>query len=482
MTHADIKTLMSPVDRAWLQMDEPGNPMVLSALFQLDGPVDAAEFQKALVERLLLYPRFRQRVTGAGSTSCWQDAPDLDFGYHVQVRRLPERDFERQLHKAVSAEVSRDLDEDRPLWRLLLFPHPGGPITVLFRAHHAMADGIALVTLLIDSTDSGVGRSARHKLRRHGASPHGGPLGQVIDRLELLNRGLGSLAPYLREIRQPRRFLQRLHQGRATLAAIGHMLGVPDNRPAPLGRPLSGHRIVAWLDGLPFAPVRTLAHRLDVRVNDVFLSLLAGAFGRVLRQDITPWDEGQELRISIPVNLRRGRGRELGNQFGLVLLDLPIGLSDPSQRLRLVAQRMAVLKASLQARVTLFGLAAAGYLPVPLEKKLVGMVSAKAVAVVSNLPGPKRHVRIAGARLRNLVFWPPQAGGIGVGVSFFTYAGEMSIGISADRALLPNPQRLLDAMQEELRLLHGGGRARTGSHAARARSVHGHNSEVSDRA
>ena len=102
----------------------------------------------------------------------------------------------------------------------------------------------------------------------------------------------------------------------------------------------------------------------------------------------------------------------------------------------------------------LFGLAAAGHLPVPLESRLVCLIGAKSAAVVSNLPGPHRHVRIAGACMRSLAFWPPQAGGIGLGVSFFTYAGTLSVGLSADRGRVPNPQLLLDAIGEEMAALH----------------------------
>jgi diacylglycerol O-acyltransferase len=218
---------------------------------------------------------------------------------------------------------------------------------------------------------------------------------------------------------------------------------------------------VAWTDGIPFAPVRRLAHELDMRVNDIFMSLLAGAFGRLL-PDVS------DLRVSIPVNLRNGRGRDLGNQFGLVLLDLPIGVRDPLQRLHLISERMAFLKASLEAKVTLFGLAAAGHLPMPLEKRLVSLLGARSSAVVSNLPGPRRHVTLAGARMRNLVFWPPQAGGIGIGVSFFTYAGEFSIGVCADRNLLSSPSRLVAAMREELHLLCRHGRGKAGVHGRAA--------------
>lgn len=439
---------MDPVDRAWLEMDEPGNPMVISAVLQLEGPVDAAGLQRQLVQRLLRYPRFHQVVEGDGAAACWTCCDDLDFSYHVRVQRLPTKDHERHLRKAVSEEVSRDLDRARPLWRLLLFPRPGHPVTVLFRVHHALADGIALVSLLVDSTDAGLLRVAAPHSTHNGRHAHTGPLGKVIDRLEGFNDGLLRMDAVRDELRHPRQLLRRLRQGRAALGAVRRLLSLPDNRPEALRQGLSGHRRVTWADDLSFAPLRRSARRQGVRVNDLFMAALTGALRSELSR--TGGAPAQDLRVSIPVNLRRGRGRELGNQFGLVLLDLPVGAADAAERLGTVARRMQQLKRSLEAKVTLLGLAAAGHLPVPLERRVVGMIGTRSAAVVSNLPGPPRPVHIAGARLRNLVFWPPQAGGMGIGISFFTYAGKLSIGISADRRLLPNPESLLASLRKEL--------------------------------
>ena len=441
---------ISAVDRAWLEMDEPCNPMVISAIFQLEGPVDAAALQKIMVERLLRYPRFRQRVDYSQGAPLWVYEKDLDYRYHVHVRRLPQSAGERELRKAISAEVSRELDHARPLWRLLLFPNASGPVTVLFRAHHSLADGIALVTLLIDSTDSGFQRAPELPGAEAAVFRRSGPLGGVIDALELANEGLIKLRALARSRSGRRQLISQYQQGRDAIAAVRSVLALPENNPPQLRQPLSGRRGVAWADDLPLPALRRQAKLLGVRVNDLLMAGLAGAFGRQLHHTSTELAPEQNLRISVPVNLRSGKGRAMGNHFGLVLLDLPVGEPDAAQRLRLVAQRMNELKESPQARATMLGLAAAGHLPVPLERKLVGRIGAKSVAVCSSLPGPKRQVRIAGARMRNLVFWPPQSGGIGIGLSFFSYAGQLSFGISADLALLPHPRGLLEAFRAEL--------------------------------
>ncbi|HZR35247.1 MAG TPA: wax ester/triacylglycerol synthase family O-acyltransferase [Nevskia sp.] len=458
MKHATTGEPLGAVDRAWLEMDTPCNPMVISAIFQLEGPVDAAHLQKVMVERLLRYPRFRQRIDHSQGQPRWVDEKDLDYRYHVHVRRLPRPQGgggagERELRKAISAEVSRELDHARPLWRLLLFPSASGPVTVLFRAHHALADGIALVTLLIDSTDSGFQRAPATLPAAEPVQSTAGPLGGLIDALGLVNSGLVRLRALARSRAGRIELVRHYQQGRDAIAAVRNVLALPEDNPPQLRKPLSGRRGVAWADDLPLDPLRRQARLLGVRVNDLLMAALAGAFARQLHHTSAALPLDQNLRISVPVNLRSGKGRQLGNHFGLVLLDLPVGEPDPAQRLRTVARRMNQLKESPQAHATMLGLAAASHLPVPFERRLVSRIGAKSVAVVSSLPGPKRHVRIAGARMRNLVFWPPQSGGIGLGLSFFSYAGQLSFGISADLALLPHPRGLLEAFRGELELL-----------------------------
>jgi len=445
---------MSAVDRAWLEMDDPHNPMIVSAIFQLEGPVDAARLQKVMVERLLRYPRFRQCVDRTFRIPRWIEEADLDYRYHVHVRRLPRGASVAELRKAISSELSHELDMSQPLWRLILFPCPTGPVTVLFRAHHALADGIALVTLLIDSTDKGFLRAPAPPENGVEHRPHPGPLGGLVDRLTAVNEGLIKLSAMTRNKAGRAQLRQQLNEGRDAVAGVRRVLALPEAHPAALRQPLSGRKAVTWISDLPLLPLRQQAKRLNVRVNDLLMTALSGALGRQLwdKSETTP-GEAQDLRISVPVNLRSGKGRELGNQFGLVLLDLPIGVEPPDERLRIVAQRMCDLKNSSEARATMLGLSAAGHLPMPLERRLVGRISAKSVAVVSSLPGPKNHVRIANARMTSLVFWPPQSGEIGVGISFFTYAGQVSVGVSVDTGLQLNPRKLIDAFRREIEVL-----------------------------
>lgn len=441
------REVMSAVDRAWLEMDDPHNPMVVSSVLELSDVDDVEGLVRHVVANLLRYRRFSQRVDARRAPPVWCDDGDLLLSYHVRIFHLAEDTPAHDIAHAVARELAHPLDRLLPLWRMTLFVRTDGRVTLLFRAHHAIADGIALMGVLMSCTDSAP-RHARSEQHHR-------------DLLERMSVRLGKTTAQLRRIGallfdgvHRRQYVDaQLRAGREALAAVGRVLALPENNPQSLRRPLCGQRRVAWLDDLPFAPIRRRAHALQVKINDLFLAALAGAFGCHLRETEGRLDSDQNLRISIPVNLRSADDGELGNCFGLVLLDLPVGVSDWRERLRIVARRMQELKNSPEAKAVLVGLAAAGHMPVSWEKSLVRLLAGKAAAVVSNLPGPRHAVRVAGARLDKLVFWPPQTGGIGIGISLFSYAGRVTVGVSADSAQLADPAGLVHAFKAEMELM-----------------------------
>lgn len=469
---------MSSIDRAWLEMDEPNNPMVVAAILEFEQVADAQALARGLVERLLREPRFRQRVVASQLGYLWLEDDELHMGYHVQIRQLPAGITATALCAAVATELSYGLDRALPLWRINLFQHGDRHVTLLFRAHHAIADGIAMMQMLLQLSAEGEVRETP------GPTPkHHGPLAGFIQGLETVNSALENLTGFVvDDLRHPGQFSRQLRDFQRTLAAVGRIVTLPDDNPRRFRTAPGGHRAVAWTSGLPFAAVRDFAKSQSVTINDVFLTALTGAFGRYLRATDGQVPEQQNLRVSVPVNLRVDGDHEPGNHFGLVLVDLPVGLEGWHARLDVIADRMLALKRSPEARSILIALAAAGHLPAGAEKRLVSLVGNKAAAVVSNLPGPRRALTLGGARLSNLVFWPPQAARVGIGVGLLSYAGHVTVGISADTAQIANPQKIIDGFCAELEnmlgrapLIRAAGPRRRKSHPSAARPRKGAN-------
>jgi diacylglycerol O-acyltransferase len=215
----------------------------------------------------------------------------------------------------------------------------------------------------------------------------------------------------------------------------------PDPRTC-LSRTLSGTRRVAFSRPLPLADLRDRARRLGATVNELLIAAVAGALREVL---VAAGDAPADVRALVPVNLRDrlpDAGTPLGNRFGLVFLQLPVGAADAAERLALVRARTAELKRSADAVVTWAVLAAVGHLPA-LEQLVIEFFARKASLVVTNVPGPRAPLHLAGREIGQIMFNVPHPGTLGLGVSVLSYAGGVTIGARADAAPMPDPGALV---------------------------------------
>jgi hypothetical protein len=126
-----------------------------------------------------------------------------------------------------------------------------------------------------------------------------------------------------------------------------------------------------------------------------------------------------------------------------VFLDLPIGIENPIERLYAVRANMAALKGSYQPVLALGLLAAMGAGPKVLQDQLLSAMARNATAVMTNVPGPQQPLYIAGGKIETLMFWVPQSGDIGMGVSILSYNSQVQFGLITDRALCPDPERVI---------------------------------------
>jgi hypothetical protein len=183
------------------------------------------------------------------------------------------------------------------------------------------------------------------------------------------------------------------------------------------------------------------------------MAALAGALRRYLLAH-GPLARTLQVRGVIPVNLRRAsEAHELGNRFGLVFLQLPLGVGSARARLVEVRRRMRALKESPGAAAIFELLWLMGRAPRPLFDAVIDLFATKATAVVTNVIGPREPLWILGSKLRQAMFWVPCAGHLGLGVSLLSYAGQVWVGVHTDVGLIPDPQAIVSAFEEELEAL-----------------------------
>ena len=204
---------------------------------------------------------------------------------------------------------------------------------------------------------------------------------------------------------------------------------------------------------MPLERVKAIGKALGCSINDVLLSCVAGAIGQYL-SDRGEDPEGKEIRAMVPVNLRPlEKAWQLGNRFGLVPLVLPIGISNPVDRVYAVRARMAELKGSYQPLLAFAVLSMTGLFVKPVQDLVLNMFAKKATAVMTNVPGPAKPLKFVGSTLRQTMFWVPASGNIGMGVSILSYGGGGQFGQITDHALCPEPQEIIDRFEPEFEKL-----------------------------
>ena len=206
---------------------------------------------------------------------------------------------------------------------------------------------------------------------------------------------------------------------------------------------LSVRKNVAWAKSIDLGKVKAIAYATGTTVNDVLISNLAGALREYMLK-IGENPNNLTIRATVPVNLRPlEHAKNLGNHFGLVFLKLPIFESNPLRRLSYVHEEMNELKKSKQAIVSFGLLSAIGMAPAKIQNLLLEQFSQKATTVLTNVPGPQVPLYISGTRVRKIMFWVPQNGTIGMGISILSYNAKVEFGLIVDKNLVSDPENVI---------------------------------------
>jgi len=207
---------------------------------------------------------------------------------------------------------------------------------------------------------------------------------------------------------------------------------------------------VSWSEPLSLAEVKQIAHSHKATVNDVLLAAVAGALRGYL---VSRGQQPREIRAIVPYNLRpldEPVPPELGNRFGLVFLALPVDRARRRERLAELKRRMDEIKRSPEGPVSYAVLESAGLAPAAVENLVVDLFSAKASAVMTNVPGPPKQVYLAGTPLRSVLVWAPTGGSVSTSVSIFSYRGGVTIGLLVHASLVPDPRSIVTRLHREL--------------------------------
>ena len=235
--------------------------------------------------------------------------------------------------------------------------------------------------------------------------------------------------------------------GVATL--VTELLKSP-NPQSPMKGEFHLQKRVAWSAPVSLADVKAIGQHAGAKVNDVLVAGMTGALRSYLAGRGVDVD-GTHMRAMVPVDLRpRGRGLDLGNDFGLVILELAVDTDDPTERLQKTKASMDALKRSPEAVAirTLFGIFGRG--PKLIEDVAVDLFASKASVVMTNVAGPLLTQYLAGVAIDRMMFWVPHPGRqLGMGISILSYDGWASLAVIADAHLIPDPEVITEAFNRE---------------------------------
>lgn len=421
----EIPELMSAVDTAWLRMEREKNQMTITGVIYLEPAPDFDKLLDVLKERLLVYDRFKKKIIWMGETPCWVEDKSFDIRNHVFEFDLQSEYKTTELDSFIGDLMSQSMDFGKPLWELYLIPETSRGSAIVAKLHHAIADGIALVSILLSLAT----------IRPDG--PFFDPASEYPARDRNHEKGFRSGLQFL------------FSEAKMVFNSLAKFLTMPSDTATQVKGPLQIRKKAAWSKALPLDKIKKCAADYNATINDLLLWFTCNALREYLL-DLDQLNKHANIRIILPVNLRKKTDTDkLGNKFGLIFLTLPIGEEDSVMRLRNIQKQMRNIKNSREALVAYGVLALLGRAPETFKEFVVNFLSSKCSAVITNVPGPRKELFIAGSSMKEIMFWVPKSGKLGLGISLISYNNKVMLGLAADTGRVENPSEIIKIFERQ---------------------------------
>ncbi|HUN93626.1 MAG TPA: wax ester/triacylglycerol synthase family O-acyltransferase [Burkholderiaceae bacterium] len=449
---------MSAVDAAWYHMDGPSNLAMVTGLMVTKEPLDFKKVRAIYRERIVRFDRFRQRVVESGfpiATPHWVDMPHFDVDQHIHHLTLPAPHDEAALNALIVDIASTPLDREQPLWQVHIVDNVDGGSAVFTRFHHCIADGTAMMHViqhLFDPAPGPVRKSGAPAAATAAGRPaRGGLLTSAFDAIEgAARRTWAAAGVAVDAVAHPRPAIEKAALVlRGAEALLTELVKWPDPK-SPFKGEFGMRKHVAWSKPVAIKDVKEVGARSGAKVNDVLVAAMTGALRTYLRRRGVDVDH-TTVRAMVPVDLRPPeRAGELGNDFGLVILDLAVSKARAATRLALTQARMDALKRSPEPIAMRFLFEIFGRGPKAVEDVANDIFGSKASLVMTNVAGPKEPLFLAGVPIERMMFWVPHPGRqLGMGISIMSYRGMASLAVIADARLVPDPEKITEEFDRE---------------------------------
>ncbi len=500
---------LSTLDASFAFMETKASPMHIGSLYVYDrtGPhasgLTEEEVLRFYEERLHLWSFSRQRLVRVPMDldyPYWIEDGEFDLEYHVRRIGLPSPGDWATLEQVAARIFSRPLDLTRPLWEVYVIEGVRVPgvvedgFAVLTKTHHAAVDGTSGMHMMATLHDTDpVAQPVPRAERAWRPDP------RPSDAELMMRSGVNNAMQPLRFAQALGRNLQGLAAGAAGAGANAMGTGIMGT----LGK--TGERMSRGLDSVTQQGMRVVpgtrfngtisghrvigAHTVALKdfkaprsavegatVNDVILAICGGGIGRYLSAKAEL--PGDSLVAMAPVNVRKPGDMRAGNQVSALFVPIGTEIADPIERLTAVQAATSVSKAVTNAVGARAMTDFSQFVPA-VTAALAGRLSSAMAQVpnppfnvsITNVPGPQEPIYSMGCELKAQIGLGPITHGMGLIMPVTSYCGEITIGFTSCRDMIPDPEFFVECLAGSADELFAASAPEAASPAAKAETL-----------
>lgn len=483
MALPQLPTRLGALDAAFLNFECKEMPLHIGGVCIFEGAIPFEQFVATIESKLDSIPRYRQKAVfpflNIGFPT-WQPDTGFDIRRHIFHVHLEAPGSDEQLRELTGQKFTPLLDRNKPLWEIYVVDGlSGGRSALICKVHHCIVDGVAgigLMNVMLDPSPD----MPRLKKRKayHPPQPadaatlflesFADSLTQIPKRLSEFRDGLVGYGSLLRNDSATALGLERVvDRMPELLSPLEHL---------PFNRVCSGERRVFWTE-FPFAEARAIRSAVGCTVNDVVLTVVAGAVAKYTKlhgQTV----KNRFFRPMVPVNVRPAEDSigAFGNLISLMLVALPLGIRDPIARVKHIHELTQAMKGARTPELLRAGLSWLGLLPPPLQAFLAGNLSWLNTPiplfhmVCTNVPGPQIPLYTCGQRMTACYPHVPTGMDVGISVAIESYDQKLYFALTTDALAAPDGGRMVEFLEASFReLREAAGVPATEAHVTRTR-------------
>ena len=448
------------IDASFLYMETPKMPLHVAFATVLDpaempGGYSYQSVVNLIAHRVQSKAPFRRRLVQVPLDlhhPLWVEDPDFDIIHHVRQVALPRPGGDKELGAMIGRIYSTPLDRRRALWEAWVIEGlEGGRFCLVLKFHHALVDGVSgagLVMHLFAPTAQTAPMSLPPPVERE----------RIPSDAELITAALRSRA------RQPLGFAKALGDAVPRFAGVLWRRRKPESIKGPLpfeappthfNASISARRNVA-MARVALAELKVVKNAFGVTLNDAVLALAGGVLRRYLQgRGSLP---SRSLIAVCPISVRaESETEDYNNRVSAMFATLGTDVEDPAERIRIIHQATKGAKADFQAigadtltqwaefaAPRTFNTAMRFYSSMNLASRHRPVHN----LVVSNVPGPRFPIYLAGARVEAIYPVGPVMEGAGLNLTLMSYRDSVDLAFICDSELVPDVWAMAEAVPD----------------------------------